>query len=625
MHVSMRQPEVLVADAGHPFFTLGSLEFPGLLGSLRGKMLPPDKGPYADNANGDISRMAKQMWRTGKGGPAELEEKAKWLIDILLPRAVMDPEGNFHMVPIPDQRSFGDLRMVLDEMPLACRNDDAVITAGRLLQQPRIGYAGNDYLPIMHTEEPPLVAVAAMRALQMEAYMSLLFSPDMEHGGVAIHEGIAVFPDETTLLSFNISLSRTHLPIMGISVLSDPMVMATQWLRCADQVMRMELIHLDDNVARGLINDESVDTTIQLIKAKAAMASFLSSGEHAELEPFLAKAHGARLDWKALLTHHTVGMRLDNLVAQLDRRGLAPRVADGIKPGDVSAYLKRLVSVVAAGYYKCSADNEYVMACHSMLDQFIRGMPGRYGFPVAEAQSLLGYMQAEFAANANSAAIPARIVAADSAEWTVILAGTYLKQLRSDFGEVEEALKAGSIERDAAVARVKSIVDKHAEGARRLGFEQELIITGKGELEAFITQTLPRHKILSPAVAELSAYAAGKFDPKSPENLDYEAERVETDILRSIAALNVRLATRQGAMPLQMVAMIETEAKNLIDILADGANRFGRANPRMVNADGRVKDFVRVILPKHGVPAGTIREIMRYGREKLSPRAPAGG
>ena len=138
LHVSMRQPEVLVADAGHPFFTLGSLEFPGLLGSLRGKMLPPDKGPYADNANGDISRMAKQMWRTGKGGPAELEEKAKWLIDILLPRAVMDPEGNFHMVPIPDQRSFGDLRMVLDEMPLACRNDDAVITAGRLLQQPRI-------------------------------------------------------------------------------------------------------------------------------------------------------------------------------------------------------------------------------------------------------------------------------------------------------------------------------------------------------------------------------------------------------------------------------------------------------------------------------------------------------
>jgi hypothetical protein len=611
----MRQPEVLITPPGHPIVTFSSSEFPGLLGSLRSKMLPPDKSPYADNKDGDIGRMAWNVQMTSAKKSDQLEEQAQWLIDVLLPRAIMGPDGGVYMVPIEEPRSHGNLRIMLNELPNAVRMNDDVITAGGVLAHPRTQFGGNDYLPVIHTEEPPMVAVAVMRVLRMEAYMSLLFCPDIEHGGVAIHEGVAVFPDDHTLLSFGIS--RMHAPIIGLAVLSDPTVMATQWLRNADQVMRRELIHLDANVARDLINDQSVDTIIQLIKAKAAMASFLSP-EHAELEPFLAKVHEARLDWKGLLTHHHVGARLDNLVAQISQHGVAVSGCGGITPESISQYLKMLVDAVANGYFKSGPNHEYVVKCHDMLATFVTEMPTRFGFPIEQARAVLKYMETQLGVNANSAAIPARIFAADAEEWNICLAGTYRKQMRSDLEALGTELKAGPVEQDAAVAKVKSTIDKFAEGARRCGQKNELIAGGETELASFITKVLPAYKFPQPAVAELVAYAKAKFDPNSAENLDYEAAQVEEGIVRSIATLEMALAANLGPKQPEAVKKITADVTGMIDLLAEHSKRVGPGNQHMVNANTVLRNLVTIVLPKHGLPPETIVEIKRYARAKLA-------
>ncbi len=631
MKVSMKSPAIVQFPGGHPFCQVTSDEFPDMLASLRGKMLPPDKGPYADNEKGELHKMAFQMAAAGKGRPDRLEAECEWLIDVLLPRGeitgAIGEKKKVDLWPIDDERSFGDLRLIEWNAAAGARPSYPFITSGSLLGQETIQIEGNVYMPVFYEEEAPLAGAGAIRARHevdhtVQAYLSLLYCND------GLHNGIAVFPDDHTLLSF--SNSRTHREVRAIGVLSDPMVMATQWLRRADQKLIRETdyvsrkiglpptIERDEKgrpIAHRIIDEEYVDITIAILRAMAAHASFHCL-EHPELETFDQRFRGVRLDWKSALTAQRIQSRLMDLHKRLEAEGVAPQRPGGIPPANVEAYiLKKIVEPLCFGYYTSGPDHPNMAECHAMVSGCIAALP-RFGFPEERLPDLIARIDAKIEA-IRGTETALRIEAADAAQGTNLLAEAYLKDLESGLGELRAALEASSISQVEAVRRVESITDKLGEGSRRCGLDHALIVNGKSQLEAFITKTLPTHEFPRRTVKALSTRLDDQFDPKSAVNMEHEAEQRKEEVFNRVARLVLRLASNP---PPKMSEVVEV-VKDIITNLATDAARFGHDNASMKAANQHIIDFVLKILPKHGVSDAALRDIKSFAREKLSPPA----
>jgi len=616
MHVAMKSPAIVQFPGGHPFCQITSDEFPGLLTSLRGKMLPPDKGPYADNKNGDLHKMAFQMAAAGRGN---LVAECEWLIDVLLPRGEITGavgEGKkADLWPIEDERSFGDLRFIEWNAAAGARPTIPFITAGSLLAQETVKIGGNDYIPVFYEEEIPQAGVGVIRARhevdhKAEAFLSLLYCND------GLHNGIAVFPDDHTLLSF--SNNRTHREVKAIGVLSDPTVMATQWLRRADQKLIRETDHVTKNIDRGIIDEKYVDTTIAILRAMAAHASF-HCPEHPELEPLDQRFRGVRLDWKSALTAQRVQSRIMNLLNQLEAKGVAPQRPGGIPPANIEAYIEnKIVEPLCFGYYTSGPDHPNMAECHTWVSGCIAALP-RCGFPPERLPRLIASIDAKIEA-IRGPETAMRIEAADAAQGTNLLAEAYLKVLESSMGELGGGLKSGSIQPADAVMRMASIIEKFGEGARRCGFEHGLIVTGRKDLSEFITKTLPGHGCDN-FVKSMSDHLNRIFDPKSPENMQHEAEQRKDEVLKRI----VRLTTMLNSNPPPTMSEALKVIKDIITNLATDVATFGHGNESMKSANEVIRSFVVNVLPRHGLSDADLRDIKRFAREKLSPPvAPSG-
>jgi hypothetical protein len=285
------------------------------------------------------------------------------------------------------------------------------MTAGRLLAQPKVSIMNSDYSLTLFSEELIVLATALLRKSGREAYTTMLFGTD------TIREGVAVF-EKGDLLTF--FLDRTHPPIFGIEVLSDPVVMSTLYIRNAEHRMRKELLIIDEGIEKDLIDGVFIDQTVRIVKGILAQGANYFS-EHPEIPGSLQHFECARRDKKGLYyafkLMRTIERFKQEIVAQ---KGIAKKKflssGNGMKQEIAEEKVKELIHLLKASFEYCGPDVKHLQTATMMLTSFVFEELLRAGLSPESANRLKSY--AETTLNiSDPGPIFTRLANAAEAEW----------------------------------------------------------------------------------------------------------------------------------------------------------------------------------------------------------------
>ena len=502
VEIRLRSPKVVTFEDGHPFLVLSDRNMAPALNALREKKLPPDRGPYADN---DKEEVAKVGWEMRKAG-SSVEEQAMWLIDVVVPRVIINDEGAA-LVTIPEERSHSKFEFAIDIRGDTAREGDELITPGNLIRQPRLRLYGSDYVHALFSEELANFATAVMRSAGREAYPVMLLGPEMHH------DGVAVFPDEETIMTF--FFDRTHPPVFGLNVLSDHATMSILWLRNAEQRMRRELGLIGEAMEKGMVSEEFIDKTMRIMKRKAAVAAEYLE-ENPELPAFLSAVESSRVDGKALLHARGVAGKLQELELEIAGNGRIAKKGffgkgKGMPEADVVERVKGIIDYLGLGFDRYGGQNERLMMAVSMLAELIRvKLPG-YGFSQDGSAELHKYVAQRL--NRKPEPVEERLRVAAEIEWLDIRQEVRAGMIQGELDDLHKELAEQGMQLGELESGVKGIIDTLAEGYGDLGIGSKPLRAVNASLKAFVTETLPAYGVPQDAVVRLSAYAGLKLNP----------------------------------------------------------------------------------------------------------------
>jgi len=649
-------------EQGHPICTLANKEFPSILSQLRSKKLPPEEGPYADNKNGDINKLRK--WLREKAGKDGLTGEIEWLIDILMPRkqeflapdvdevgrVVLAENGQPVLVPytqeldVEDLKCHDDFEFVLTRLPGNARDSDDLMTPGRIFLQDKWNDKGAQYLLLLDSFEIAAIAVAIMRSsgadvprLQivgsegparqpfgLEAYLTEIhglvpadpLDPECKKFAKGkTGDGVALFPDETTMLHFYIN--RTHPSVSEIHILSDQAVKST-----------LQFINANNRLVKGLgafdmqFDEEQVKADEALLDAKInAVLEIAKAGQKLWPEnPRLHELHsriaiergvrigaiqavkGAELDQAA--TAYAVGVlkKLSDLedevvkaggiaggdfVARMRQKGgrkakddlfgrgkgsaaVAQPDAGLLKPEEVEKKVKGIMEEIAAGFRKFGP-LEILLKANASMSAMIEGTLRAYGLPDTSIGRLRKHI-AELAKQFEKPWVP-----------EVQLAGQNIGEEMCEQAVLQKMIE---LHKDIAVSNGKlpveevrkrgfDMIDQLVSGLDQFGYDSTKLSQASFAMGNFFMQGLPQYKYKSELVQELWLHSIDK--------------RMES-LKAAVADPKAQIA--EGA--------VEIRVDDIVGHIKRGQSRFGKDCAPLNEALTRLECFVIAGLPESG-------------------------
>jgi hypothetical protein len=408
MQVQMYEPTVLIADSGHPIQRLSGKQITEVLSSLREFKLPPEKGPYADNKDGSLAQIAWDMKKAlrarvkGLSDSLRIEEEVKWIIDVLIPRMMIFEDGP-KIVAIKDMWSHPMLRTVTNFHDLRSRESEEIMDAGSLVASKRAEIFNNEYLLINYEEERVAVAAAILRENEREAYSVSFIRPDL-----SMREGVAIFPNEETMLTF--SFFDTHPQTAAMLLYSDHAMMSVLALQSSENIKRKTTTDVMNMVGEGKTEINAfVDSKMKLMRERIKIASQywgdndnidshfeeldrMEDREHLsapEPEPDVVRVvvPGPENTPKDMIRSNNITTIIDGIESRImDANGVARKVkglfrtkfTEGMHPDQVVREVKDVLDKLKEAFEEFGYDSLYLLkACKYIGNVINDQLPGR--------------------------------------------------------------------------------------------------------------------------------------------------------------------------------------------------------------------------------------------------------
>lgn len=404
--IKMVNPTVIIPDEGHPIQVVRGKELTQVLSKLREFKLPSEKSPFADNKEGNVKQIAwdmKKVLRANVKGATDmqrLDEEAKWVIDVLIPRIMIVEDGP-QFVPILDMRRHSMLNLAFNLHDLASRESDEVMSAGKLLSARPAQIFDSQYVLVNHQEEMAVLATAIMQANDREAYPVSLVRPNL-----SIRDGVAVFPDDETMVTF--SIVRTHPETVAMMLMSDHAMLSMLALRSADNIKRKTTTDIHEMIGNGEMEINAfMEAKIELIKERVKLASeywgdnpllksyFEELNQVEEKEPAqvskderkVVAVPGPQNTPKDMIRANNITALVDSVEGQImDAHGVARKVkgffrdkfTEGMHPDQVVKMIQDVLDKLAAGFEEFGYDSLYMLNACKYVGRVINDqLPGR--------------------------------------------------------------------------------------------------------------------------------------------------------------------------------------------------------------------------------------------------------
>lgn len=653
--VYFKSPALLDFEPGHPVCTIENGRFPSVLKALREKKLPPDQGPCADNERKDVRKAYR--WLRERAGKDNLEAEVELLIDIMMPRRqeyavpVKGEDGEMHLeamtqvINLPNLRSYDaeddGFEFVLNRLPDHGRESDDLMIPARILMQDKWEEKGSKCLLLRDSFEVAAIAAAIMRggseeailqvvgsdnsirrALGREAYITQIIGrvrvgpgdDDFREGPVG--EGLAVFPNDTTMVHFY--FHRTHPSVSEINILSDYAVMSRLHLINAEHRLRKGLSQFDyavdhDGADQKLL-DEKINAVLEIIKT--AKRYFPENPEIALLHRQITDERQKRL----VFLHHVKeqqaeqaatafsvsilqkmstledyvmgagGIASDDLVARMKKKGGSQgkkAAAAVLKPAEIEKKVREIIDEIAEGLRKFGP-REFLMKANASMSAMIEGTLRALGLPDTSIIGLRRYM-AETGKQFEKPWVPevqvgGQNVAEEMCEQAV------LEKMIKLHGDVAKSM--GKMPVEEVRKRAFDMIDHLVSGLSQFGPDSERLRQAGAAMGNLILKVLPSFGYKKELVLELTAHS-----------VQQRLESLQSDV-----------AEKKGKLPVDVVT---ARSKEMFDYLAIGFVQFGLDNAQLKSVFNSMGNFVTKALPSYGYPMEAVTEIKTYCAERL--------
>ena len=515
VEVSFKRPRLVKFEPGHPFCVLVDESLPSTVKKLREKALSPDKGPYADNEKQDVRKMAWLMRKSGKG---DLEDEAKWLIDVMIPRIqhFVNQEGEEKTEHIDDSdlQSHPDFEFLWNGVPIAARESDEAMVPGRFLSQELIRMRGSNYLLALYTEELAALATSVMRASGREAYMTQIVGP-LPNGDISVlYEGVAVFPNERTMVHF--ALDRTHPAVTGLNVMGDRSVMSILHLRAAANKLKREFVLLNYQLANGLIDDTVIDGRMKLVQEIVGKAKVFMP-ENIEIPLFLEAVADKRNELRShmflqLSVSYAQGVLkyLSDMEDELmEKRGIAKKKAvgstSGINPEEIERKIRFAADSLVAGF-KQYGPQPPLMDATSSLSFFVESTLVKFGLSEESLKNLRAYIFEK--GKIFDQPWVAEVDVGEQYVAEALCAQGVLSKMVKLHKEIVDS--KGKMPVEDVRTRTKEMIDSVVEGLKQFGRDSEPLEGVRKGMGDFVTVKLPENGYPPELVKELKIYFVQK-------------------------------------------------------------------------------------------------------------------
>lgn len=372
VEIRFATPRILEFEQGKAMSVVSDSHVRGIVRMLMEMKMPAEAGPYADNIDGTLAKAAWEMKKAaGRGG---VGAEVKWLVEVLMPRAIMDEEGSMRPLQVPDAISYAPLECVFSAHPATCRESDEIMNAGRLTAQRRINVMGTGYILTLFPDEVSIIGIGVLRAAARMAFSAKL----IRHDGAAI-EGIVVFPNDSTMITF--SIDRTHPPTLGVDVLDDMAVMSLLAVHSAENRLKRDLL---SEPAVGDVNE-----TVRLIRERAELAACYWP-ENPSIPRFLRMLENIEEQRKGMATVEKTVDAITELAAGITAAGgIKHLFGKGMPEAEVIRAVKSIIDGIADS--RGNVDREEFHRTIATLGMFLQITLPQFGLSKRALFTLTGY------------------------------------------------------------------------------------------------------------------------------------------------------------------------------------------------------------------------------------------
>jgi hypothetical protein len=251
--ISMRPPEIASSDGSFTFVMKGR-HLAEMRDELSRHKLSPEDSPFT--AGSKVTVMAREM--RSVIGKANLDNEIQWLIEVLLPRLLID-ENSYR--PLQESFMLSSFGPFLLNSGFSVRNTDPIMSAESLLTQPRSTFdfaPGASFLSFFTETEMATLAAAVLRASFRDAIVTEIVQPNGE-----IKRSVGVFVGSEELVNF--CFSPYHLDFNILALYSDVTVKSMLVLESAENMYKRLFM---TDAGQGF----SIDECINAVKTRAELA-----------------------------------------------------------------------------------------------------------------------------------------------------------------------------------------------------------------------------------------------------------------------------------------------------------------------------------------------------------------
>jgi len=397
---------------------------------------------------------------------------------------------------------------------------------GRFLSQELLKMRGSNYILGLYTEELGALATSVMRVSGRKAFMTQIKALTQDGDEAILSEGVAVFPDERTMVHFPID--RTHPDISGLSVLSDQYTLSLLYMRAAQNKLRKEFNLIKHEVLDGLTDEKVINERMKSVKEIVGKAKALMP-ENPEIPLFLKAAAERRYALRNQMYFQIVEAFVDGVRKYLtdmvdwisENKGIAKEISvempvvtekgikkskvvrhtSGVKPEEVEDKIKFATNSLVAGFKKYGPWPS-LMQAKASLSHTIEVMLPHFGLSDESVRNLRAYVF----------------------EQGKLFDEPYIAEVNMDEQDVREGLcgqgvlskmvklhkeivdSKGKMPVEEVRVRAKEMIDSLVEGLKQFGRDSEPLEGIRKGMGNFVTVKLPENGYSPELVKELKIY-----------------------------------------------------------------------------------------------------------------------